>query len=253
MILELHPDYFIASPVVPLPVIIKVNGILTEHWCVGDHVYVVCENVWYEDHSYHYEGDLVSIRESTFVPDPDVAYKPVIYLYPEEETEVNVSLELNGDLLISEPLYRDGWTVTASPDGTLTDSDSRQYDYLFWEAKLNADYDMSKGFCVKGGDTEAFLNDALEKLGLTEHEAKDFIEFWLPIMEKNPYNVIAFQTGAYTDAAKLNVSPHPDSVIRVFMTWYAADQAVDIPAQELIAPERSGFTVVEWGGSMVKR
>ena len=71
-------------------------------------------------------------------------------------------------------------------------------------------------------------------------------------MEKNPYNVISFQTDAYTDAAGLTVSPQPDSVIRVFMTWYAADQAVEIPAQELTAPERQGFTVVEWGGSMVK-
>ena len=252
VILEIHPDYFLATPVIPLPVFIRINGSITDHWCVGDHVYCVCNNVWVEDNSDHYEGDLVSITESTFVPDPDVAYKPVIYLYPEEEPQVSVSLDLNGTLLKSEPLYRDGWTVIASPDGTLQDADGNQYDYLFWEAKLNADYDLSKGFCVKGGDTEAFFSDALEKLGLTEREANDFMEFWLPIMKKNPYNVISFQTDAYTDAAQLNVSPLPDTVIRVFMTWYAADQAVDLPAQELTAPDRSGFTVVEWGGSMVK-
>ena len=254
-ILEIHPDYFIAAPYIPLPFEVRINGSISDHWCVGDHVFVVCDNVWYQESSemfpYRYEGDLVSIEESTFVPDPSVAYKPVIYLYPETETEVSVSLDLDGALLISEPLYRDGWTVTASPDGTLTDKDGRQYGYLFWEAKLNADYDMSKGFCVKGGDTEAFLSDALKKLGLNEREAKDFMEFWLPIMEKNPYNVIAFQTDAYTDAAGLNVSPQPDSVIRVFMTYYASDSAVAIPAQELTAPDRSGFTVVEWGGSMV--
>ena len=254
-ILEIHPDYFIAAPIVSLPYVFRINGSISDHWCVGDHVYVVCNNVYYYDHDIYplrYEGDLVSITESTFVPDPDVAYKPVIYLYPEEETEVDVSLSLNGELLKSEPLYRDGWTVTAKPDGTLTDADGKTYDYLFWEAKLNADYDLSKGFCVKGSDTETFLYDALKKQGLTEDEAADFIEFWLPIMEKNPYNVISFQTDAYTDAAGLTVSPQPDSVIRVFMTWYAADQAVEIPAQELTAPERQGFTVVEWGGSMVK-
>ncbi len=253
-ILEIHEDYFIAEPIAALPYVIRINGSISDHWCVGDHVFVACNNMYY-DHDFfphRYEGDLITIAVSTFVPDPDVAYKPVIYLYPEEETEVDVSLSLNGELLKSEPLYRDGWTVTAKPDGTLTDADGKTYDYLFWEAKLNANYDLSKGFCVKGSDTETFLNDALNKQGLTERETADFIEFWLPIMEKNPYNVISFQTDAYTDAAGLTVSPQPDSVIRVFMTWYAADQAVEIPAQELTAPERQGFTVVEWGGSMVK-
>lgn len=253
-ILEIHEDYFIAAPIVLLPYVIRINGSISDHWCVGDHVYVVCTNMYY-DHDifpHRYEGDLVTIAASTFVPDPDVAYKPVIYLYPETETAVDVSLTLNGELLKSEPLYREGWSVTAKPDGTLTDADGKTYDYLFWEAKLNADYDLTKGFCVKGSDTEVFLNDALKKLGLTEREAKDFKEFWLPIMKKNPYNVISFQTDAYTDAAGLNVSPQPDSVIRVFMTYYATDRAVKIPAQELSAPERSGFTVVEWGGSMVK-
>lgn len=251
VIQEIYTDYFMATPIVPLPVFIKIHGDLSDHWCVGDHVFIVCDNVRYED--WRYEGDLVSIEESSFELDPDVAYKPVIYLYPEEETEVDVSLRLDGELLKSEPLYRDGWTVTAAPDGTLTDADGKTYDYLFWEAKLNANYDLSKGFCIKGSNTEAFLNDALKKQGLSEQEAADFIEFWLPIMEKNPYNVIAFQTDAYTEAAGLTVSPQPDTVIRVFMTWYASDTAVDIPQQELTSPARSGFTVVEWGGSMIRR
>ncbi len=49
-------------------------------------------------------------------------------------------------------------------------------------------------------------------------------------------------------AVRLKSQP---AVIRVFMTYYASDSAVELPAQELTAPERSGFTVVEWGGSMV--
>ena len=71
-------------------------------------------------------------------------------------------------------------------------------------------------------------------------------------MEQNPYNIISFQTDRYTDAAKLNVSPAPDTTIRVFMTWQASDTEVSIPAQDLIAPERDGFTLVEWGGTEIK-
>ena len=46
-------------------------------------------------------------------------------------------------------------------------------------------YDLSKGFCVKGEDTAAFLEGALEQLGLTRREANEFIVYWLPLMEQN--------------------------------------------------------------------
>ncbi|MBQ9765626.1 MAG: hypothetical protein IJW18_05480 [Lachnospiraceae bacterium] len=68
-------------------------------------------------------------------------------------------------------------------------------------------------------------------------------------MQNNPYNIIAFQTDTYTDAAKLSVNPAPDTLIRVFMTWKAADSYVELTEQILTAPERQGFTVVEWGGT----
>jgi hypothetical protein len=67
-------------------------------------------------------------------------------------------------------------------------------------------------------------------------------------MEQNPYNVISFQTDRYTDAAKLEVAPAPDTVIRVFMAWQKRDVFVSLPEQNLTAPDRQGFTVVEWGG-----
>ena len=45
--------------------------------------------------------------------------KPVIYLYPEQETTVSVSLDYAGTLTATYPAYEDGWRVTAEPDGTL--------------------------------------------------------------------------------------------------------------------------------------
>ena len=183
---------------------------------------------------------------------PTPQRKPVIYLYPEETTEVSVSLDYDGQLTCTYPLYQNGWLVTAEPDGTLTDADGKVYNYLYWEGKSKTVYDMSKGFCVKGSDTAAFLEDALLRLGLTGREANEFIVYWLPLMEENEYNVISFQGKAYTDVAKLNVNPEPDTVIRVFMAWYGSKKPVEIPAQELTAPERTGITVVEWGGSEIR-
>ena len=70
-------------------------------------------------------------------------------------------------------------------------------------------------------------------------------------MEANPYNLIAFQTTAYTDHARLTVYPAPDTVLRVFMAWKPLERPVELPPQALDAPERAGFTVVEWGGTEV--
>ncbi|MCI8970797.1 MAG: hypothetical protein HFF99_04955 [Oscillibacter sp.] len=175
--------------------------------------------------------------------------KPVIYLYPEEETEICLRLDYDGELTCTYPAYGDGWTVTAAPDGTLRDESGQTYNYLYWEGVTQAEYDFSKGFCVPGGKTASFLEDALSRLGLTRREANEFIVYWLPRMEPSPYNLIAFQAEAYTDHARLSVTPEPDSLLRVFMAWKPLKAPADLPAQELPTFDRTGFTVVEWGGA----
>ena len=177
--------------------------------------------------------------------------KPVIYLYPEETTEISVKVDFpyGGEFSCTYPDYRDGWSVTAEPDGTLFDEDGNEYYCLYWEGEGGPSYDMSEGFCVKGRDTAEFLREKLLHMGLSPREANEFIIYWLPLMEDNNYNIISFHTDAYDLTAPLTVSPAPDSVIRVFMTWYASDEPRDIEAQELPAFKREGFTVVEWGGS----
>ena len=183
---------------------------------------------------------------------PMAARKPVIYLYPEETMDISAELEYEGDLTVTYPAYNNGWKVTAKPDGTLTNhADGREYSYLFWEGKGYGEMDFSEGFVVKGEDTVSFLQDKLSEMGMTPREYNEFIVYWLPQMEQNPYNLIAFQQEAYTEAAKLTVTPAPDSLLRVFMTWKPLAEPVDIPVQELPAFNRHGFTVVEWGGTQI--
>ena len=178
--------------------------------------------------------------------------KPVIYLYPEAETDVTVRLDYAGDLTCTYPAYDGAWRVAAAPDGTLTDERGQTYRYLYWEGTDNVQYDFSEGFCVPGSETAAFLEDALTQLGLTRAEANEFIIYWLPQMEQNAYNLISFQSDAYTDAAKLTITPQPDTLLRVFMAWKPLTKAVEIGPQTLTAPERTGFTAVEWGGAKVQ-
>jgi hypothetical protein len=179
--------------------------------------------------------------------------KPIIYLYPETETELNVKLGKPENITVSYPAYLDGWHVLAQPDGALVDLETGRRLYaLYWEGKNAEVPAMDEGFVVAGADTAPFLEEKLALLGLSEREAEEFIVYWLPLMEDNSYNLISFQDDAYTDAAKLEVTPAPDTVIRVFMTYKPLAAPVEIQPQELDAPERNGFTVVEWGGGLVK-
>ena len=177
--------------------------------------------------------------------------KPVIYLYPQTRQQVTVTLELQGQLTCTYPAYREGWTVTADPDGTLTDDNGQQYNYLYWEGITENRFDFSRGWCIKGENTAAFLEEILPQLGLNRREANEFIVYWLPQMEQNPYNLICFPQEAYTELAKLEISPKPDTLIRVFMTWQPSDNYVNLRSPSLTVPIRSGFTAVEWGGAKI--
>ena len=218
-----------------------------ESWCEGDGVFVTYDTV---ERSKDPEDLPVIVAKTAHIEVP--AYKPVIYLYPEAPTEVSVSLTLSGRLTCTYPDYEAGWNgFTAHPDGTLTFPTGKEYYCLYWEGIQATEWDFSQGFCVKGEDTAAFLEWALAEQGLTAREANEFIIYWLPLMQENTYNVISFQTEAYTSTAVLEVTPAPDSTIRVMMAYYPSSEAVAILPQSFEAPVRTGFTVVEWGGSRV--
>lgn len=193
-------------------------------------------------------------KENIEKPNPETA-KPVIYLYPEQETKVNVQLSFNGTLTSTYPtLPSEGWTVTAQPDGTLTDEEGRSYRYLFWEGVANVDWKQDSGFLVKAEDAREFLEQSLTQLGLNELEQNDFITYWLPKLEKNGESFVTFAAEQYTDNAVLTVTPQPDSVLRVQMLISKVDDSnraafQKLPEQELPRFEREGFVLVEWGGT----
>ncbi len=180
--------------------------------------------------------------------------KPVIYLYPLEATEISVKLDFKGKLSYTYPTYQNEWRVLANPEGTIQNlEDGKTYSYLFWEGVSDVEYDMSKGFVVKGSETTEFLEEKLSYLGLTSKEYNDFIVYWAPSMSENKYNLITFQGTSYTDCAKLTICPEPDSILRVFMVYQPLEEYIELPEQELTQWERNGFSVVEWGGSELYR
>lgn len=247
---EIHADGFDCTLPWPYPAHYFVECDPAEYpdLCVGDYIEVEYAPM-YQHGEWNYYLIPAAIEPSDYEMEPGNDAKPVIYLYPEQETEVEVRLDYRGRLTVTYPEYRDGWRVTAKPDGTLTDADGNEYSYLFWEGESGAEYDFSEGFCVRGHDTAEFLCEKLSLLGLTPREYNEFIVYWLPKMKGNPYNVISFQREAYTERAALTVSPAPDTVLRVFMAYYPSETPVTIPAQTLTPTKRNGFTLVEWGGA----
>ena len=150
-----------------------------------------------------------------FKGDESIQYKPIIYIYPEYTHEIKVKLNYDGVLTHTYPKYNNGWKITANPDGTLIDINNKEYYALYWEGKPNKNYTINEGFVVPGDQTIEFLENSLSTLGLNRKEANEFIIYWLPKMENNPYNLIHFSSAEYEEMAKLNITPTPETLIRV--------------------------------------
>ena len=176
--------------------------------------------------------------------------KPVLYLCPEEETDVTVTFAHPERLTVVYPDYPEtGWTVTASPDGTLYDTDGRSYYALYWEESGVIPVDWERGFCVAREELTEFLENTLAEIGLTEREANEFIIYWLPVLQKNEYSLIWFELTESRQAMNgLCITPAPDSLLRIAMHVKASDEFVGTSGQTFAGFDRTGFTAVEWGG-----
>lgn len=186
--------------------------------------------------------------------DGELSKKPIIYLYPEQETKVSVIVGNPQNLTHTYPKYNNSWNVLAKQNGDLIDLETGRNLYaLYWEGINTVKPNLTEGFIVEGKDTIAFLEEKLEILGLTEREADEFIIYWLPQLENNKYNFIRFQTmEEINNNMPLQITPTPDTIIRVMMEFKELDKKIDVREQILNTPTRDGFVVVEWGGTEIK-
>lgn len=183
--------------------------------------------------------------------DPNIAYKPIIYIYPDKDMDLKISLGNPQNLTYTYPKYNNSWYVHVTKDGNIYDYETgRNYYSLYWEAIDNYKLDMSEGFVVKGEDTVKFLEEKLAYLGLNEYEINEFIIYWIDKLESNNYNFISFRSLEDINASMpLIISREPDTLIRVMMDYKPLDNYIEVNEQQLTKVERKGFTVVEWGGT----
>lgn len=179
--------------------------------------------------------------------------KPVIYLYPEVSTNIQIKIKPKGDLTFSYPEYNDGWNVNAEPNGELT-LNSHKLNYLFWEstqALTINDFNTSNGFVVSKETAVSFLEEKLTKFGFNTKEMADFITFWGPQLIQNDHNFVQFIFNKDADIfAELSIEPKPSHVYRIYLVFFDLKDLkfTEIRSQEIPVMNRDGFTVLEWGG-----
>lgn len=177
--------------------------------------------------------------------DPMMVYAPNIYLYPESDTKIDVTLIENDKAKLKEslPLYNDGWSVMVDTEGWIN---SGEYGYLFYDFYIKPDPSVGQGWCVLGDETlgQSFEN-LLTLYGFTGREITDFNEYWLPKLETEPYYIIEIYDAE--DYMGVEISPKPESFTRLLWKITPSDTKVDLVEPTIEKNLRQGYFVMEWG------
>ncbi|MDD5109956.1 MAG: hypothetical protein PHI63_01920 [Patescibacteria group bacterium] len=195
-------------------------------------------------------GRLIRFTADAFIPPAECA-KPAIYLYPLQTQRVRVEVSPRGGFTYTEPPYNSGWEVMAAPGGTLTEITSdKTYPYLWWDGRGGLYAPPQNYWVVAQAEAGPFLRRTLPQLGLNESETAAFLEYWIPYFTpEHPYYKIGFHgTHVMNEIAPLNVTPQPDTIIRILMDYEGLSAPQPSNPPRIITPQRRGFTVVEWGG-----
>ena len=181
--------------------------------------------------------------------------KPVIYLYPEKKTLIDVLVETTGIIVTSDPIYPEGgWkNVLAYPDGTLIYQE-KKYRELFYESSVSYINPPEKGIVVNKDDIEKLLGELNKKLGLTGFESKELTDFWVPRLKnlKSPYVFVSLiEKEEKEKIDKIKINPKPNILLEVLYYFKPLEKPVEAKFLTLpTTPKREGFVAVEWGGTI---
>ncbi|KAH8102994.1 hypothetical protein BXZ70DRAFT_889929 [Cristinia sonorae] len=185
------------------------------------------------------------------------------------------------------------WKVFARASGLMLDEETGlQLSSLSWETRVraapvtsdlvpianefnpsNATLRDSDSVLLRVTDIISYLNSCLRALGLQAEARTLFIQYFLPAFVRNEYVALRFiPQEEYGRAAKLQINPAPDIIVRMFMifrgvssdeldTWKMARAQAEEPVsrwREVIGlpkddqlKQTDRFRVLEWGGMEV--
>lgn len=196
---------------------------------------------------------IIAVPFQSCDPDDDdcdscnVVYKPNIYIYPTEKTqlEVKINFPMGGNIITSIPEYGQGWNIAVDTNGLIDNT----YSYLFYESIQPDIWQVNYGWITKSDQLESFFRQNMSEYGFEGREIDDFIDYWIPKLDNYAFYSIYPQTErTITNVIKIDFSKQPDTMLRLFYVIKGHNQMPD----ELIEPtiesfERNGFAVTEWG------
>jgi hypothetical protein len=175
--------------------------------------------------------------------------KPNIYLYPTENTnlDVSISFPLGGKIIASIPDFKTGWKINADTNGII----NSEYEYLFYESEQPDVWQINEGWIIKRTELEQFFTENMLKYGFYGREIKDFIDYWIPrLKDYEFYGIYPQESDIINTVIKLEFSKSPDAVLRLFYLIRGTDSDTN---SKIIVPtdnfqfKRIGFYITEWG------
>lgn len=184
------------------------------------------------------------------IPDPSTGipvYKPNIYLYSQEDRQVNVQLLEENRITKSIPLYEPsfGWD-TQVVNGSINGEE----DFLFYEALVpDSGFQKETGWVVHGDHLEGDMKKILELYQFSEREQSDFLEFWaVKLTTDKDYIFYNQETEIIDTIMPISVTPNPRYSYRIwFYIEEESNQYLQEPRNIDVINNRED-TLVEWGG-----
>lgn len=177
----------------------------------------------------------------------DIDYKPNIYIYPKEQIDLNVKINfpLGGEILTSIPEYGGGWNITVDANGLI----NNEYRFLFYESIQPGIWQKQYGWTVEKAKLESFFRENMAQYGFKGAEIDDFIEYWIPRLDKSELYVIYPQTKEIIDQViSLEFSLQPENMLRLHYLIKGTDSKnSNLTAPSIEGFKREGYFVTEWG------
>lgn len=181
--------------------------------------------------------------------------KPVIYLYPTEPILASVTVTVPGIITESIPKYpKAGWQdILALPSGKLF-YQGKAYTELYYESQVAAYDKPTNGIIIPTAQLRPTLQGLVTQLVLTKPEVEEFLAYWLPKLQALHKQYVLFSVllpAAKEAVDMVHVTPKPQTRIEFLVYFKGLDEPLEIPRLQLPKrPQRHGFTMVEWGGTI---
>lgn len=192
----------------------------------------------------------LKIQYRNRVPQWVNAYKPNIYLYGDAGTEVDIEFVHPERLRNVIPEYSEQWKTIINEDGQLTVNGVSGFSYLFYESVTEKSLlQTDTGFAVPSGNRKDVLKKIMEEYGFNQVETDDFVEYWSGKLDDNADYIACPQNTEVVEKAmpiRLN-GTEIDSCFRLWF-YFVEDTGQEYKAPKVEQIERTGTTLVEWGG-----